>query len=54
MGYIELPNFPEELPDPSVRNVEVGRTLLLVFYFFMGGCFTSQDYGRTLQGEGYI
>ncbi|XP_033634375.1 AP-3 complex subunit beta-2-like isoform X1 [Asterias rubens] len=26
MGYIELPNFPEELPDPSVRNVEEVRS----------------------------
>lgn len=22
-GYQELPSFPEEAPDPSVRNVEV-------------------------------
>lgn len=24
-GYQELPDWPEEAPDPSVRNVEVSR-----------------------------
>lgn len=43
VGYQELPDWPSEAPDPSVRNVEVG----LAFSLIDDGMWGSFETGAT-------